>query len=231
MVILRLGVGEEGAELVARVGDGHGGEEAGGNKIKQRRLRGVESHHDDNSHNETEDVASPHRPEVPLANNFALCTASKVPAQKQGDEQRWDDNISESQHGEALVWGGVEVPREDKLDRGVERLRDGDHNWGAKHPENVVEKEPTQHDCAIEVGTNVNHLNALDRKRNSENVVAQPVSGHTVNHGEHGAKHGANRLSGVKLELFKDREGDFKLLRIAERPREVRPDDGPHQPS
>jgi hypothetical protein len=67
------------------------------------------------------------------------------------------------------------------FDRRLKGLGDGDHDVGAEHPEDIVEEQPAQQDAAGHHIVQVQQFHAVDRERDAEQIVRDPVLPYTKN--------------------------------------------------
>ncbi len=88
------------------------------------------------------------------------------------------------------------------LDGGVEGLCDGDHDVGAKDPENVVDKEAPEEDKANLDAANRDEHDARDGKREPKDVVCDPVlPAKEVPRAKDGRERKRNKVHVVKRQL------------------------------
>ena len=100
-----------------------------------------------------------------------------VHSEKEGEVNTRNHNVTQTQHAELgfrrFCWVTGKASDEKQLDRGVEGLGHGDHDWREKHPKDVVKEEPGQKDHANLYAPEGQHLDSLHAEAEADHCAKE----------------------------------------------------------
>jgi len=133
-----------------------------------------ENMHHKNRQHQSQEISDKRSPKIRSASASALAV---IISQQQRDEYTRNYDIAQTQHG-AIVGSQSflqEILRKHQFNRRFNVLRNRHHDVGFEHPENVVKEQPRQQHRAGSETAQMNQFDAVQRKRQSKQIVRQPV--------------------------------------------------------
>eukprot|EP00732_Lithocolla_globosa_P006599 Lithocolla_globosa_v1_NODE_7766_length_903_cov_3.227594.p2 type:complete len:162 gc:universal NODE_7766_length_903_cov_3.227594:642-157(-) len=126
----------------------------------------------------------------------------EVKTQAKSNEDTRNDDISQAQHGELQLFSH-QILWEQQFDWSIKRLCHGNHHFGSKHPENVVNKQPREEGNAGFETVKMHQFNGPVGERLSENIVCNPMFGVDIISRKESSEHNRGNVNTIKRHIDK----------------------------
>eukprot|EP00123_Amoebidium_parasiticum_P012295 comp21260_c0_seq1/m.28982 comp21260_c0_seq1/g.28982 ORF comp21260_c0_seq1/g.28982 comp21260_c0_seq1/m.28982 type:complete len:329 (+) comp21260_c0_seq1:66-1052(+) len=146
-------------------------------QVEEGRLCGLVYVHDIHGGDQSSHVCHQCAMEVCPCKLRCTLGLTAVETEKKRNENAWDDNIAQPQHGEVLrpPQAQQKVLREQYLDGCLERLGHRHHHVRAKHPEYVVAEQTPKQNATHLVCSQCQDLDTVDRKAHAKDIICHPM--------------------------------------------------------